>query len=58
MKVVNDNDPAVLRDLCKKWIHTAGIRIRETQYDNLKKSPSSWYSPYCVTEFTFSSVND
>ena len=55
---VNDNDPAVLCNLCEKWIHTACIDIGETQYENLKKSPLPWYCPYCVTKFPFSSVNN
>ena len=55
---VNDNDPAVLCNLCEKWVHTACIDIGETQYENLKKSPLPWYCPYCVTKFPFSSVNN
>ena len=55
---VNDNDPAVLCDLCEKWVHTACIGIEETQYENLKRSPLPWYCPYCITEFPFSSVNN
>ena len=58
MNDVNNNDPAVLCDLCEKWVHTACIDIGETQYENLKKSPLPWYCLYCITEFPFSSVNN
>ena len=30
MSEVNDNDPAVLCDLCEKWVQTACIDIGET----------------------------
>ena len=36
---VKDNDPAVLCNLCEKWVHAACIGIEETQYENLKKIP-------------------
>ena len=55
---VKDNDPAVLCNLCGKWVHTASIGIEETQYENLKRSPLPWYCPYCIIEFPFSSVNN
>ena len=57
MNEVKDNDPAVLCDLCEKWIHTTSISIGETQYENLKKSPLSWYCRYSITAFPFSAVN-
>ena len=55
---VKDNDPAVLCDLCEKWVHTACIGIQETQYESLKRRHLPWYCPYCITEFPFSSVNN
>ena len=57
MNEVKDNDPAVLCNLCKKWIHTASISIGETQYENLKKSPLPWHCRYSITVFPFSAVN-
>ena len=51
---VKDTDPAVLCDLCGKWIHTDCASIGETQYENLKESPLPWYCPYCIMELPFS----
>ena len=48
---VKDTDPAVLWDLCGKWIHSASIG--ETQFENLKESPLPWYCPYCIMEIPF-----
>ena len=55
---VKDNDPAVLCDLCEKWLHTACIGIEETQYENLKRSLLPWYCSHCITEFPSSSINN
>ena len=43
---VKDTDPAVLCDLCEKWILTDCASIGETQYKNLKESHLQWHCPY------------
>ena len=53
---VKDTDPAVMCDLCGKWIHTDCASIGETQYENLKESPLPWYCPYCIMELFFFTV--
>ena len=55
---VKDTDPAVLCDLCGKWIHTDCASIGETQYENLKESPLPWYCPYCIMELPFFTVKN
>ena len=39
MSEVKDNDPAVLCDLCEKWVHTACIDIGETNTKIFRKVP-------------------
>ena len=58
MNEIKDIDSAVLCDLCENWIHALCIGIGEIQYENLKKSHLAWYCPYCITEFSFFSVNN
>ena len=55
---VKDTDPAVLGDLCGKWIYTDCASIGETQYENLKGSPLPWYCPYCIMELPFFTVKN
>ena len=55
---VNDTDPAVLCDLCGKWIHTDCASIGEIQNENLKESPLPWYCPYWIMELSFSTVKN
>ena len=50
---IKDTDPAVLCDLCGKWIHTDCASIGGTQYENLKESPLPWDCPYCIMELLF-----
>ena len=55
---VKDTDPAVLCDLCEKWIHTDCASIRETQYGHLKEIPLSLYYLYCIMELPFFTVQN
>ena len=55
---VKDTEPAVLCDLCEKWIHTHCASIGETQYENLTENPLPWYCPYCIMELPFSTVKN
>ena len=55
---VKDTDPAVLCDLCGKWIHSGCASIGETQYEKLKKSLLHWYCPYCFMELPFFTVKN
>ena len=50
---VKDTDPAVLCDLCEKWIDTDCASIEESLYENLKESTLPWYCPYCIMELPF-----
>ena len=55
---VKDSDPAVLSDLCEKWIHNDCVSIGKTQYENLKESPSPWQCLYCIMELLFFTVKN
>ena len=55
---VKDTDPAVLCDLCGKWMHTDCTSIGETQYENLKESPLPWHCSYCIMELHFFTVKN
>ena len=48
---VKDPDPAVLCDLCEKWIHTDCASIEKTQYEKLKESCLPWYCPIASWNF-------
>ena len=49
---VKDTDPAVLCDLCGKWMHTDCTRRLETQSGKLKESA------YCIMELPFFTVKN
>ena len=49
---VKDTDPAVLCDLCGKWMHTDCTSSRETQNGNLKESA------YCIMKLPFFTVKN
>ena len=49
---VKDTDPAVLCDLCGKWMHTDCTRSLETQSGKLKESA------YCIMELSFFTVKN
>ena len=55
---VKDTDPAVLCDLCGKWIHTYCASIGETQYENLKEILLPSYCPCCIMELSFFTVKN
>ena len=55
---VKNTDPAVLRGLCEKWIHTDCASIGETLYENLKEGPLPWYCPCCIMELSLFTVKN
>ena len=55
---VSDNDDSVQCDLCDRWNYISCVEINKRKYEQLKKDLLPWYCSACMSEISFSQINN